>query len=176
MKPTLLALSLAALAFAGCDKHQSSTDRAAAPTAAAAVAPKAAEADKTATAPAAAKAEGEGMSCGNEKMAEGEASCGDMAKGEGEAGGGCSQWDEAAAEVAKKSTPADAVWATIPVKGMTCGGCERRIVANLGKVDGILGVEADSELGQVRVAFAKGNDKIATDARTHIASLGYQPQ
>lgn len=115
-------------------------------------------------------AEGEGMSCGNVEM-EG----GTCAGEKGEAGG-CDQWDEKAAEVARRATPADAVWVTIPVKGMSCGGCERRIVANLGTVEGILGVEADAELGQVRVAHAKGNEKMSADARARIAALGYKPQ
>ncbi|MBL4634091.1 MAG: heavy-metal-associated domain-containing protein [Kofleriaceae bacterium] len=59
---------------------------------------------------------------------------------------------------------------------MTCGGCERRIIANVGKLDGILAVEADSELGQVRVAFAAGDTKASDAARTQITELGYKLQ
>ena len=54
--------------------------------------------------------------------------------------GSCTQWDEEAGEVARREVPADAEWRTIPVSGMTCGGCERRIIASLGKVDGVLAV------------------------------------
>jgi copper chaperone CopZ len=119
-----------------------------------------------ATAPAA--AEGEKMSCGNAEMADG------TCAGEGGEAKGCSQWDEKAAKVGKRATPGDAVWTTIPVTGMSCGGCERRIIANLGEVDGVLGVEADAELGQVRVAYARGNDQIAGTARSRIQTLGYK--
>lgn len=89
--------------------------------------------------------------------------------------GGCDQWDEAAAEVGRRPVPEDAEWKTIQVSGMTCGGCERRITANLGKVDGVLAVEADAELGQVRIATARGSDlrKVAVDA---INQLGYSAQ
>lgn len=89
--------------------------------------------------------------------------------------GGCDQWDEAAAEVGRRPVPQDAEWKTIQVSGMTCGGCERRITANLGKVDGVLAVEADAELGQVRIATARGSDlrKVAVDA---INQLGYSAQ
>lgn len=186
MKPSLvlfavqLAVTGAAASLVACDKHQSSQELPAATTRdnamaatrvteatfapgpaphAIAPAPKAA--------PVAAQPAAEPMSCGD--AAGGGASCGAEA-------GGCSQWDGKAAEVAKRGTPADAVWATIPVEGMSCGGCERRIIANLGVVDGVLGVEADAELGQVRVAYAKGNDQITAAARDHIAALGYQPK
>jgi copper chaperone CopZ len=124
-------------------------------------------ADRAATPTA--RAEDEGGSCAGEKAG------GTCAGEEGEAGG-CSQWDAKAAEVARRATPTDAEWVTIAVKGMSCGGCERRIVANLGQVDGILGVEADAELGQVRVAYAKGNDRMSADARARIAALGYKLQ
>ncbi len=89
--------------------------------------------------------------------------------------GGCDQWDEAAAEVARRPVPQDAEWKTIEVSGMTCGGCERRITASLGKVEGVLAVEADAELGQVRIATVRGNDlrKVAVDA---INQLGYTAQ
>jgi len=86
--------------------------------------------------------------------------------------GSCNQWDEEAAQVAQREVPADAEWRTIPVSGMTCGGCERRIIASLGKVEGVLAVEADAELGQVRIATARGTDLrgVAVDK---INELGY---
>jgi copper chaperone len=102
---------------------------------------------------------------------EGGQCAGEMAGGES-CEGGCNQWDDAASEVARRPVPADADWKTIPVSGMTCGGCERRIIAHLGKVEGVLAVEADAELGQVRIATARGADlrKVAVDT---INQLGY---
>lgn len=86
--------------------------------------------------------------------------------------GSCNQWDDEASTVARRVVPDDAEWKTIPVSGMTCGGCERRIIANLGKVDGVLAVEADAELGQVRIAMAPGSDLRAI-AVEKINALGY---
>ena len=88
------------------------------------------------------------------------------------ADGTCNQWDEEAAQVARREVPADADWKVIPVSGMTCGGCERRIIATLGKMDGVLAVEADAELGQVRIATAHGTD-LREDAVQKINQLGY---
>jgi copper chaperone CopZ len=62
------------------------------------------------------------------------------------------------------------------VSGMTCGGCERRIIAKLGEIEGILAVEADAELGQVRFAYAHGADALARTATEQISSLGYKVQ
>ena len=93
-----------------------------------------------------------------------------------EESGGCAQWDEAAAEVAKRGIPADAHWETLSVTGMTCGGCERRVVANVGEVEGILAVEADAELGQVRVATKENKKELKVAAIEKIKSLGYSIQ
>jgi copper chaperone CopZ len=90
----------------------------------------------------------------------------------GSCSGGCDQFDEAAAEVARRPVPASAVWQTIPVSGMVCGGCERRIIASVGQLQGVLAVEADAELGQVRIAMAPGKDLRRT-AVARINSLGY---
>jgi copper chaperone CopZ len=90
--------------------------------------------------------------------------------------GGCNQWDEAAAEVLKRDVPESAVWQTVNVGGMTCGGCERRIIAKVAEIDGILAVEADAELGQVRFALAQGADELARTATEQIRSLGYKVQ
>jgi copper chaperone len=86
--------------------------------------------------------------------------------------GSCNQWDDEASAIARRVVPDDAEWKTIPVSGMTCGGCERRIIAHLGKVEGVLAVEADAELGQVRIAMAPGKDLRAVAVDT-INSLGY---
>jgi copper chaperone len=165
MRLNAAALSfLLVTALAGCDKHvpepaASKQPKVAASTQAASPvqAPvKVMEAAAT-TATATATAEGEGGSCGGSMD-----SC----------SGGCSQWDDEASEVAKRTVPTGAQWKTIQVSGMTCGGCERRIIANLGKVEGVLAVEADAELGEVRVATAQDADLRAT-AVERINALGY---
>jgi copper chaperone len=153
----LTASLLLAIALGGCDKHQAQAK--AKPAAATQAQTPMKPVKVMEPAPAATATSKEEGTCGGE------------AKGES-CEGGCDQWDEAAAEVAKRPIPTDAEWNTIAVSGMTCGGCERRITASLGKVDGVLAVEADAELGQVRIAMAKGQDvrKVAVD---QINSLGY---
>jgi copper chaperone CopZ len=78
--------------------------------------------------------------------------------------------------VIAREVPKDAVWTTLSVEGMTCGGCEQRIIANVGSIEGIFAVEADAELGQVRVATAKGSDGLKREAADKISSLGYRVQ
>ena len=186
MKLLALAVTLAGtVALAGCDKHSSEARAAgsagAEGAAALAATPvegavkvvhddkaHASAGQKTASASAGA-GEQEGGSCGD-AMAEG--SCGGK---EGDPAGGCNQWDEAASEVAKRPVPADASWKTIAVSGMTCGGCERRVIAKLGALEGVLAVEADAELGQVRVATARGVD-LRQAAVDRINELGYKAQ
>ncbi len=155
----LSALGLLAVVLGGCDKHaaQARSQPAAATRAQSPMKPVKVMEEPPHHARA---ATGEGGHC-----------AGAMAGGES-CEGGCDQWDAEATEVAQRPVPADAEWKTIPVSGMTCGGCERRIIASLGKVDGVLAVEADAELGQVRVAMTKGADlrKVAVDT---INQLGY---
>jgi copper chaperone CopZ len=160
LSAVLLGTGLFALALGGCDKHpgQGKPQPAAATRAQSPMKPVKVMEEKphhTATA--------EGGQCAG-GMAEGK-SC----------EGGCDQWDQAAAEVAKRPVPADAEWKTIPVSGMTCGGCERRIIASLGKVEGVLAVEADAELGQVRIATTRGADLREVAVET-INQLGYSAQ
>lgn len=157
MKTLSLVLGLASLLAFACDKHQAQDSSQKQPIAASTSSPSPVKV--VADAPAK-PAEGEAQSCGNAEMAGGECS------------GGCDQWDQAAAEVGKRPVPADASWSTIAVSGMTCGGCERRIIANLGKLEGVMAVEADAELGQVRVATARGSD-LRGAAVERINSLGY---
>lgn len=128
---------------------------------------------KAATATAAAEAEASCAGADGEKH--GGADCMKKSAEQGE-GGGCNQWDEAAAEIAKKEVPTDAQWQVLKVEGMTCGGCERRIIANVGALDGVVAVEADSELGQVRVAIASGNTKAGKAAASKIGELGFKIQ
>lgn len=154
-----LALALSLLLAVACDKSGSPAGEAEAASAADEVAEAAPVAAKGAAEPTAVEPEAaEAESCG-----EGE-----------DCGGGCDQWDEAAAEIAKRDAPADAEWTTVAVSGMTCGGCERRVIANLGELEGVLAVEADAELGQVRVAMAKGAGADAAVAK--IRELGYTVQ
>ena len=161
LSAVLLGTGLLAMALGGCDKHaaQGKPQPAAATRAQSPMKPVKVMEE---TPHHAATATGEGQCAGG--MAEGK-SC----------EGGCDQWDEAATEVAKRPVPADAEWKTIPVSGMTCGGCERRIIASLGKVDGVLAVEADAELGQVRIAMTRCADlrKVAVET---INQLGYSAQ
>ena len=155
---TALAACLAALG-AGCDKHGGD---------AAAAAPKPAEQPgPVVVVPAGSAAQAEQPAAGDEST------CSGATEGGGECSGGCDQWDKAAGEVARRPIPAGSVWEEIPVAGMTCGGCERRVIANLGQLEGIVAVEADAELGQVRVAMAPGKS-VRAAAVERINSLGYQ--
>jgi copper chaperone CopZ len=162
----LLALLSLLVLQTACDKHDGQATQSAPATAAKSV---------EATAPTAAAA-ATPTATTEAAMAEHEGSCGNAEMEDGQCGGGCNQWDEAAAEVAKRPAPDQAEWTTIPVEGMHCGGCERRIIANLGEVDGVLAVEADAELGQVRVAYAPGKKAIRDSAVARIKALGYEPK
>lgn len=153
---------LVAMALGGCDKHpaQAKSQPAVATKAQSPLQPVKVMEETPHHAQA---AEGEGGQC-----------AGAMAKGES-CEGGCDQFDAEAAEVARRPVPDNAEWKTIPVSGMTCGGCERRIIANLGKVEGVLAVEADAELGQVRIAMVPGAD-LRRVAVAKINELGYSAQ
>lgn len=63
---------------------------------------------------------------------------------------------------------------TIVVGGMSCGGCEDRLAAALGRVDGVGTVSADHQTGLVRVMF----DSVRVDEsrlREQISVCGYDP-
>ncbi len=49
----------------------------------------------------------------------------------------------------------------IPVKGMTCGGCETAIKLAVKKLDGIVSVEADHKEGRATVEYVK--DKVTIE-------------
>lgn len=175
------ALSLA-LGAAGCDKHrpgQSDPAPVAAKMEQSSPVVRVGAADQAAThaaseipAATAAANPGETMSMSGTEPEAGH--CGGMEHGE-TCKGGCNQWDEAAHEVARRTVPPKAQWENFAVKGMHCAGCERRIIANVGTLAGVISVEADAELGQVRVASAPGADlhKAVVD---RINSLGYQAE
>jgi copper chaperone CopZ len=92
----------------------------------------------------------------------------------GQPGSGCDQWDDDAAEVSRRAIPANAVWKTWEVEGMHCGGCERRVIAHVGQVTGVVAVKANAGTGRVSVAVATGDEPRFEAARERIASLGYR--
>ena len=49
----------------------------------------------------------------------------------------------------------------IPVKGMTCGGCEGAIKVAVKKLDGIVAVEADHKKGEATVTYLM--DKVTVE-------------
>lgn len=162
MRHTLLALALALVAVA-CHKESSGDSKPATDPAPSAAKTAALPAEPVAAEPA---------------SAEGDSACSAPVEGEkphqcGDNMGGCNQWDEQAAAVAKREVPANAVWKTFKVTGMHCGGCERRVIAHVGKIDGVVGVEANAELGQVRVATAADAAKAFDRATETINELGY---
>lgn len=165
------AASVAALLTSGCDKYQdAATEGAGKPAQSPAEPPAASQkSSPVVVVPAAAALDAKELAAA---PAEAESCSGEMQAGS-ECSGGCDKWDQAAGEVAKRPIPANAVWKEIPVDGMTCGGCERRVIANVGQIDGVLAVEADAELGQVRVAMAPGRD-LRDAAVARINSLGYR--
>jgi copper chaperone CopZ len=175
---TSLVLSFAlftSLGLSACDKAESNEAAPAKAEVATKVAANAAVDPAAATAIAAAPAEGEEACAGADGKEHDGADCMKKSAEAGE-GMGCNQWDDAAAAVNKKDIPADAKWQVLKVEGMTCGGCERRIIANVGALEGVVAVEADSELGQVRVALASGKDDVGKAAKSKIGELGYKVQ
>ena len=62
----------------------------------------------------------------------------------------------------------------IQVEGMHCGGCEDRLAAALGRVEGVGTVSADHESGNVRVLFDSGRVDEA-HLRQQITACGYDP-
>jgi copper chaperone CopZ len=110
----------------------------------------------TATAPA---ADGEGKSCGDSKP-EGGSCCG--------LGNIDPDTLEAAAPV-----PAEAVWTSLAVDGMTCDGCARRIELTLAHVEGVVGVRVDHAAGKVEVASEGDATAVRDRVAPRIAQLGY---
>ena len=131
--------------------------------------PAAATASATATQVVAQPSEGAGHSCGG--------MCGGSCGGMDSCGGQCGM-DEGAGKVAAaapeaaKTLPADAVWTSMHVTGMHCGGCARRIKHALAQVDGVYGVEVDLSTATVKVATAKDRDARGI-AAPPIDALGY---
>jgi len=165
MLSTTRLVSLALILVAsGCSKETAPADAPpeATPTAAKAVAQAPAKADTT-TEPA--------SDCAKAAAKAGVEDTYDCTQKSDEGAGGCNKWDAEAAAVLERGVPKDASWKTYAVTGMTCGGCERKVIAKLGTIDGVLGVEADAELGQVRVATAKNAASTVKEARTALNGL-----
>jgi len=62
----------------------------------------------------------------------------------------------------------------IRVAGMSCGGCEERLAAALGRVHGVSTVSADHETGNVRVLF--DSDRVdEARLREQVSVCGFDP-
>ncbi len=175
---SLLGITIALL-LSGCARSEgaaatSSGSDPAAPAAAAPAAAPAAMAVDTAvsesapvsTAPAPAAEKG-GSCCGGSG---GGGSCGGGAGCGGMCGGAM------AAPTPPTDGPADAAWSSLKVSGMRCGGCAKRIMAAVGKLDGVVAVQADHGTGQVLWAVHKGDRDRRDVVAGEIQKLGYQPQ
>jgi copper chaperone CopZ len=110
------------------------------------------------------------------EAAEAEGSCGgSCGGGGGESCGGSSCGCEAAmATRAPRNVPADAVWTQVDVKGMRCGGCEKKIEAALAGIEGVYDVDADHSAGRVRIATAPTARDVRDRVVPQIESLGFR--
>ncbi len=61
----------------------------------------------------------------------------------------------------------------LSVAGMSCGACERRIEAALGRLDGVRLAAADHQRGEVRVVFEPARTPEET-LRGTIAAAGFE--
>jgi Cu+-exporting ATPase len=145
----LLALGVAACQHADTAERSAEVTSKSAQPAVAPVAP---------VAPVAVAPEAHGCGCGMNG-----ASCG------GSCGGQCG------GEAPHLVAPANAIWTTLHVTGMHCGGCARRIERALAGLDGVLGVQADFAGARVQVATASGTDAKRLVQPT-IDGLGYHVQ
>ncbi len=168
---TLFALSI--LLAAGCtrDDQPAKANAEAATTSAAPAAPKAAATTETATATPA--------QAGTETAAAGEH---DGCGGDCGGGGECADGEECGCEGAMakhppRHVPADAVWTTLQVKGMHCGGCATKIESAVTQLDGVFDVTADYKSGQVRIATtAPAANDLRKRVTPEIDKLGFSVQ
>ncbi len=65
---------------------------------------------------------------------------------------------------------------TLSVEGMTCTGCEKHIEHSLGNLDGVMGVSASYEEGQVKVISPKNDSTALEQWEQTIQEAGYQPK
>jgi copper chaperone CopZ len=94
----------------------------------------------------------------------------------GQPGSGCNQWDEEAMAVTRRDVPDTAIWKTWEVNGMHCGGCERKVMAKVGEIEGVVAVKANAGTGHVAVAVKPGYENSFDRARERIGELGYKIQ
>lgn len=175
---SLLGIAIALL-LVGCARSEgapaatSGSDPAATTAAAPATAPAAVAAETAVSEPApvstapAMAAEKGGSCCGG---GAGGGTCGGGAGCGGMCGGAM------AAPTPPTDGPANAAWSSLKVSGMRCGGCAKRIMAAVGKLDGVVAVQADHGTGQVLWAVHKGDRDRRDLVAGEIQKLGYQPQ
>ncbi|MEU1984370.1 copper ion binding protein [Nocardia sp. NPDC019395] len=61
---------------------------------------------------------------------------------------------------------------TYTVTGMTCDHCVQAVKTEIGKIDGVTGVDIDLATG--RVAVTSGTDIAATDIAAAVDEAGYE--
>ncbi|HUH00881.1 MAG TPA: heavy-metal-associated domain-containing protein [Kofleriaceae bacterium] len=109
--------------------------------------------------------------------ASGEDSCGGGACG---GGGSCSGSScgcgAAMATRAPRNVPPDATWTEVRVKGMRCGGCEKRIEAALAGLEGVYDVDANHTNASVRIATAPSDRTVRDRVVPQIEALGFRTQ
>lgn len=106
-----------------------------------------------------------------------EDSCGGGACGGGGSCSGSSCGCEAAmATRAPRNVPPDATWTEVSVKGMRCGGCEKRIEAALAGLDGVYDVDASHTSASVRIATAPTDRTVRDRVVPQIEALGFRTQ
>lgn len=101
-------------------------------------------------------------------------SCGGSCGGGGSCAGKACGCEAAMATRAPRNVPSDAVWTEVAVKGMRCGGCEKRIEAALAGLDGVYDVDANHEHGSVRIAAAPTDREVRTRVVPQIEALGFR--
>jgi copper chaperone CopZ len=101
-----------------------------------------------------------------------------VAEAEGTCGGGgscCGGAGDVETAAIPSDAPANAAWSTLNVS-MRCGKCAKKIMAALGKVEGVIAVQADADSDQVRWAVGQGHADNRDAVIAEIRKLGYQPQ
>ena len=83
-------------------------------------------------------------------------------------------WDDDGMAVTRRKVPKDAVWQTWEVDGMTCGGCERRVMAKVGELEGVVAVEANAGTGHVKVAVVADHKSSLALVQGRIGEIGYR--
>lgn len=77
---------------------------------------------------------------------------------------------------APRNVPPDATWTEVSVKGMRCGGCEKRIEAALAGLEGVYDVDASHTSASVRIATAPTDRTVRDRVVPQIEALGFRAQ